>query len=114
MTHGGFRAGAGRKPRLRNKNAAAFGKLARDEAHDIVAALIAIATKSENETARFMAIRELLTRAYGAASPPLADDREPRVIIYHWSKSAAEAFPDPARGDDGATPNAKPFARDEG
>ena len=49
MTHGGFRAGAGRKPRLRNKNAAAFGKLARDEAHDIVAALLEIATDSENE-----------------------------------------------------------------
>ena len=93
MTHGGFRAGAGRKPRMRNKNAAEFGKLARAEAHDIVADLIKIATKSQNEMARFMAVRELLTRGYGSAHPPLEDERQPRTIVYSWDRRYAEVFP---------------------
>jgi hypothetical protein len=101
MPHGGFRAGAGRKPRMRNKQAAEFGKLARAEAQDIVAELIKIATKSKNEMARFMAIRELLTRGYGSVHPPLEDDRQPRTIVYSWDRRYEEVFPHKSRKSGG-------------
>jgi len=99
MSRGGARKGAGRKAVMHNKQAAAFAGLVRRHTERIVDDLFEIATGSTSEVARIAAIRELLARGYGTASPPVDEESEPPIRIYRWATTPEEAIFDPARSN---------------
>lgn len=71
---GGARNGAGRPRGARNKVTAEVKELAQEHGEEAITALAAIMKRSTNVMARIAAARELLDRAYGKATQPIAGD----------------------------------------
>ena len=73
-TSGGKRQGAGRKPGVPNKVTADIRAAAQQHGPAMIAELVRIATKSETDSARVSAIKEMLDRGYGKSAQPMTGE----------------------------------------
>ena len=98
---GGRRAGAGRKPGIPNKVTADIKAVAQGYGPAAIAELARLAglteaPGAESETARIVALRELLDRGYGKPTQPLESDADmPTAIHFTWAPAVAPSFEPP-------------------
>lgn len=70
----------GRRAGVPNKATAEIKAIARDYAPKAMKELARLATTAKSEQARVSAIKEILDRAYGKATQPLAGDRDAEPV----------------------------------
>jgi hypothetical protein len=66
--------GSGRQPGQRNKTTAAVKELAAQHGPDAIKTLAKLAKEADSDAAKISACKELLDRAYGKATQPIAGD----------------------------------------
>lgn len=77
---GGYRPGAGRKAGVPNKSTADVKALASKHGPDAIATLAKLVKEADTDSARIAACKELLDRAYGKSTQPIAGDDDMPAI----------------------------------